>query len=114
MPATTSSTPRRAAFEAATSVTVTHSADGSLTPGIDYSVSLRRTKLRIEYLSTQDRSGARASPSPITYRNAFVQPPDPDAPAPGGTYANAPDGIARACPATSPASVPTKSAQPTA
>ncbi len=75
-------------FEAATDVTVTHSAGGTLTPGVDYSVSYAGAKLRIEYLSSRTDLAPGESLT-ITYRNAFVQPPDPGAPAAGGTYTNA-------------------------
>ena len=75
-------------FLAATNVTVTHSANGPLTAGVDYAVSFSGTTLQIEYLSAKTDL-APGQTLTITYRNAFVQPPDPDAPAPGGTYANA-------------------------
>ena len=69
-------------------MTVTHSANGLLTAGADYAVSFSGTTLQIEYLSAKTDL-APGQTLTITYRNAFVQPPDTDAPAPGGTYANA-------------------------
>jgi len=75
-------------FEAATDVTVSHSVNGMLTPGVDYTVSYAGTTLRIEYTSPRTDLAPGESLT-ITYRNAFVQPPDPSAPAAGGTYVNA-------------------------
>jgi fimbrial isopeptide formation D2 family protein/uncharacterized repeat protein (TIGR01451 family) len=75
-------------FLAATDVTVTHSVNGALTPGVDYTVSHAGTTLRIEYTSSRADLAPGESLT-ITYRNAFVQPPDPSAPAAGGTYTNA-------------------------
>ena len=75
-------------FLAATNVTVTHSANGLLTAGADYAVSFSGTTLQIEYLSAKTDL-APGQTLTIAYRNAFVQPPDSDAPAPGATYANA-------------------------
>ena len=75
-------------FVAATDVTLTHSGNGTLTPGVDYAVSYAGTELRIEYLSSRTDLAPGDSLT-IAYRNAFVQPPDPGAPAAGGTYSNA-------------------------
>ncbi len=75
-------------FAPATNVTVTHSTNGVLAPGSDYAVSYSGTTLQIEYLSSRTDL-APGETLTIAYRNAFVQPPDPAAPAPGATYTNA-------------------------
>ncbi len=46
-------------FLAATDVTVTHSVNGTLTPGVDYTASSAGTELRIDYTELARRSGAR-------------------------------------------------------